>query len=162
MELLDIDLEAFMNNRARIAGTWGRPILSFQSTLDVLLQVAEAMNYLHEKNIVHEDLEPSNILMNCYPLKHSGAQFYVVKVCDFSMSQRVHSLGATMDCWVGTSRYSAPEVLDFQYHRTGGKPPEHPKKVDVYSFGVVAYQVLTGVLDFYKGLRFAEARKQVI
>ncbi|KAG0600811.1 hypothetical protein M758_11G062000 [Ceratodon purpureus] len=151
MELLEMDLEKFLLEGARTGDR-----LAFRDVLEVLLQVAEAMRHLHEKNFLHGDLKPGNIFMSRLAMPHSDAQFHLVKVADFGCAQPVDpNSGATcepFDFKIGTLHYTAPEVL--RCRRPGGAPIEHPQKIDVYSFGVVAYQVLTGVAKVYpKDLR---------
>ena len=167
MELLDKDLGSFIVEGARLHEGSGSSLqfqpFSFQDSLDVLLQVAEAMRHLHERNFVHGDLKPQNILIDCFALTHSDPQYYLVKVADFGCAQRTDSSGSTVEpfrCGIGTLRYTAPEVLRCRKH--AGALPEHPQKIDVYSFGVVAYQVLTGVTNLYEGLRNSEITEGVI
>jgi serine/threonine protein kinase len=165
MELLNTDLGRFIVEGARLHEGSGSPFqpFSFHDSLDVLLQVAEAMKHLHGKKFLHGDLKPQNILMDCLALTHSNAQYYLVKVADFGCAQRVDSSGSTVKPFrseIGTLRYTAPEVLRCRKYR--GALPEHPQKIDVYSFGVVAYQVLTGVSNLYEGLRNSEIIEGVI
>ncbi|KAG0563431.1 hypothetical protein KC19_8G030800 [Ceratodon purpureus] len=142
MELLDEDLHSHLVESDRKNSGF-----SFRDTLHILLQIAEAMEHLHEKNFVHGDLKPGNILMSQLPMPHSDAIFYLVKVADFGCAQQVDSVsGATVQPFnskAGTTRYSAPEVLRCR-NSSKEAPPKYPQKVDVYSFGVVAFQVLTG------------------
>jgi len=137
MELLEGDHERLLSEGARL----GDP-LSFQDSLNVLLQVAEAMKHLHGMNFVHGDLKPGNILVS----KLAMPQFYLVKVADFGCVQLVDSSGAivgTFNHRIGSRHHVAPEVLRFR--RLQEAPPELPQKIDIYSFGIVAYQVLTGL-----------------
>lgn len=140
MELLDEDLEMHLQERDR-----RQELISYRDSLHVLLQVAEAMKHLHERNFVHGDLKPGNILLSRLAMPHSDVKFYLVKVADFGCAQRIeYSASGIVERFnskIGTREYTAPEVLRC---RRGAPPPRYPQKVDVYSFGVVAYQVLTG------------------
>ncbi|KAG0556572.1 hypothetical protein KC19_11G063700 [Ceratodon purpureus] len=153
MELLEGDLEKLLFEGARKE----EDRLSYEDSLEVLLQIAKAMRHLHERNFVHGDLKPGNIFVSRLPMPHSDAQFCLVKVADFGCAQYVDSnSGATVkpfDYAIGTLHYAAPEVLRCRKHRDSSLI-RHPQKIDVYSFGVVAYQVITGVTIVYpKGLR---------
>ncbi|KAG0583986.1 hypothetical protein KC19_3G177500 [Ceratodon purpureus] len=161
MEVLQEDLESFLSRLEDIG-----PSFSFRDSLEVLLQVAEAIKYLHEMNFIHGDLKLGNILMSKL-LMHSDVPFYLVKVADFGNTQRVDSTGATVessfDFRIGTYSYAAPEVRSCRkVQREIEKYPEdlqkiqnlqealqkfEPRKIDVYSFGVVADHVVTGVIN---------------
>lgn len=91
----------------------------------LLVQMLQALAYLHRRGITHRDLKPSNVLV-------VNGQ---VKVLDFGLSlagdQRAES-GSTA---VGTLAYMAPEVL------IGGVANE---RTDLYAVGIIAYELLTG------------------
>ena len=142
MELLEEDLEGYLLDLARMENSF-----SFRDTLHVLLQIAQAMEHLHERGIVHGDLKPSNILLSRLAMSHPdiSGKFYLVKVADFGCTQRVDcnsgAIVGTFNHAIGTHVYTAPEVRSCRI--PGGEPPEDPRKIDVYSFGIVAFQVLT-------------------
>lgn len=96
-----------------------------QTKIDLLVQVLEALFYLHRRGIIHRDLKPSNIMVD------KG----VVKVLDFGLS--VADEMATGRA--GTLAYMAPETLE--------KRITVPQS-DLYSLGVIAYQAFTGTLPF--------------
>jgi tetratricopeptide (TPR) repeat protein len=102
----------------------GRSLLE---RIDLIVQMLQALGYLHQRGVVHRDLKPDNVLVT-----PSGQ----VKVLDFglalSMDARTRSdpLGA-----VGTLRYMAPEILRDQL-------PD--ARADIYSAGIIAYELLTG------------------
>jgi tetratricopeptide (TPR) repeat protein len=89
--------------------------------IQLLLQVLQALTYMHRRGMIHRDLKPSNILV-------TGGQ---VRVLDFGLAI---GRGQSKDT-VGTLSYMAPEVL------TG-----HPADIasDLYSFGMVACEMLAG------------------
>lgn len=96
----------------------------------VLLRVARALAYLHDKNISHRDLKLDNILVGT-----KGE----VKLIDFGFSVKVkHEQRLTTFC--GTPSYMAPEVL--------ARSPHLPLKVDVWAFGICMYKVLVGNFPF--------------
>jgi predicted ATPase len=91
----------------------------------LLVQMLQALVYLHRRGIVHRDLKPSNVLV-------ADGQ---VKVLDFGVSigQEHHdAIGGTT---AGTLAYMAPEVLM-------GKPVT--ETADLYSVGIMAYELFVG------------------
>ncbi|KAI9010213.1 kinase-like domain-containing protein [Hyaloraphidium curvatum] len=91
-----------------------------------LLQVAQAMRYLHSMDILHCDLKPANIMIR-------GG---IYKVADFGFST-LRDLAGTSTA--GTPAYLPPEALQTQ-------AGTRSKAADVYSFGVIAYEVACGQL----------------
>lgn len=92
------------------------------------IQILEALIYLHEHGIVHQDIKPSNILF-----LSSG----LVKLADFGIG---HSF-ASAEQVVGTPAYQAPELFI--------EPTEiEPSKMDIYSLGVTLFQTITGKLPY--------------
>jgi len=97
--------------------------------LDLLLQVASGMSYLHHKNIIHGDLKPENILLK-YDL---SATFHVAaKITDFGLCTALQK-GASRAVGIrdGTPFYVAPEIV---------KLGLTTKASDVYSFGVIMWE----------------------
>lgn len=100
----------------------------------VLRQVLSAVAYLHHRNIVHRDIELTNIL---FESKHPKAD---VKLIDFGCATRLQEhpdrpgVFKALTKKTGSVHAMAPEVL---------KPPNrYSSKADVWSVGVVAYMVL--------------------
>jgi serine/threonine protein kinase len=109
----------------------GRPVPP-KRTLDIVEAVADALDYAHEKGVIHRDVKPQNILLD-----ESGRVYLV----DFGIArltegaQRLTQAGLV----AGTPHYMAPEQA------LGG---ELDSKVDIYALGVVTYELLTGVTPF--------------
>ncbi|HVU12271.1 MAG TPA: AAA family ATPase [Phototrophicaceae bacterium] len=95
--------------------------------LNLLVQVLQALTYLHRRDILHRDLKPTNVLVV------NG----VAKLLDFGLS--VSSGQATGGEVAGTPNYMAPELW------TGGAAT---KQSDLYAFGVIAFRVIAGQLPF--------------
>jgi len=119
--------------------------------VDVMLQIAEGVRYLHSRNIVHRDLKPENILvkrddsgpeslMLAPPVEH----FWIAKVSDFGCAkEKMESMAyAGQTTNVGTTMFMAPEMYGLE---NGAQHPErfHAMKTDVYSFALICFVVLT-------------------
>lgn len=89
----------------------------------VARQLAEALDYMHSKQILHRDLKPSNIMIT-----FNG---HHTKLIDFSLSDSDNHCVLKMPA--GTTNYIAPEVT-----KEGYRPN---MKADIYSFGVVQKQM---------------------
>jgi serine/threonine protein kinase len=88
--------------------------------------IVMGMMFMHQKNIMHRDLKPGNILVDSQMR---------VKICDFGTS-KAYQGDMTQSSGIGSPAYQAPEVLSDDTHYT--------LKVDVFSFGLTAYEILTG------------------
>uniref|UniRef100_A0A158R4Q7 Protein kinase domain-containing protein n=1 Tax=Syphacia muris TaxID=451379 RepID=A0A158R4Q7_9BILA len=88
-------------------------------------QIADGMQYLHSKKIIHRDLKSPNILVN---------DEYVLKICDFGVSHIWDKQKSTVMSFCGTPSWMAPEII---------KKEPCSEKVDIWSFGVVLWELLT-------------------
>jgi serine/threonine-protein kinase len=105
--------------------------LSPQQTMEVGLQVAEALQTAHERGIVHRDVKPRNIL-----LADSGH----VKVTDFGIARAAEATTISNPGDIlGSAKYMSPEQA------AGGRVGPAS---DLYSLGVVLYEMLTGTVPF--------------
>jgi len=104
--------------------------LSSEETEKILIQIASALAYLHEKDIVHRDIKPQN-----FKIQPDGT----VKMLDFGIAKHKYSPKLTQQGFVvGTTEYMAPEQFQEQVQ----------KKSDIWSLGVLVYEMLTGYLPF--------------
>lgn len=99
----------------------------------IVVQMLEAILYLHEKNIVHRDLKPENIL---YLDDSSDSK---VVLADFGIAKRLQSPDEKLTSSAGSFGYAAPEVILGSGH---GKP------CDIWSLGVITYTLLCGYSPF--------------
>jgi hypothetical protein len=103
--------------------------LNLDQRLEILQQVAEALDYAHAQGIVHRDIKPANILVTS-----NG----VAKVTDFGVA-RMRQTQATTSEFVGTPSYMSPEQVRGQ--RVDGR-------ADLFGLGVILYRALTNELPF--------------
>ena len=103
--------------------------------VDLLSQIAEALDAAHEKGLVHRDVKPSNVLI----AEAAGREHCYL--ADFGLTKRTGSLSGVSVAGeiVGTLEYVAPEQI------TGNALDE---RADVYSLGCVLYECLTGQSPF--------------
>jgi calcium/calmodulin-dependent protein kinase I len=101
---------------------------------DIVRQLVEGVDYLHNQGIAHRDLKPENLL--CSETEHG----MIIKIADFGLS-KAFSGESDLSTSCGTPDYAAPEVL-----RMDGA---YDKSVDLWSIGVITYVLLCGFPPFY-------------
>jgi Tol biopolymer transport system component/tRNA A-37 threonylcarbamoyl transferase component Bud32 len=106
-------------------------VASLSTVLDILDQVASALDYAHAHGVVHRDVKPGNILLD-----HHGNAF----VTDFGVAQILSQLGTGEKLLFGTPGYMAPEQW------TADANPD--RRTDVYGLACTAYEALTGTPPF--------------
>jgi len=118
--------------------------LPLGEVLQILKQVAEALDYAHKKGIIHRDIKPSNILLGS-----SGDAF----LADFGIARIVSSTQFTSTgALIGTPTYMSPEQ---------SKGLELTSVSDVYSLGIIVYELLTGQAPFAADTPLALIQKHV-
>ncbi|MCP4655622.1 MAG: serine/threonine protein kinase, partial [bacterium] len=121
----------------------GRP-MSPEEVRAVGISVARALQYAHERGIIHRDIKSANVMVT-----HEGK----VKLMDFGIAKAAGSgIKTVTGSVLGTPEYMAPEQA-----RTGRTSPQS----DVYSLGVMLYELATGGLPFAAEDPFAIALKHV-
>lgn len=105
--------------------------MSVNRALDLMTQVASALDYAHSKDFIHRDVKPSNIL-----LERDTDRAILM---DFGLVFRA-SAETTMGTAFGTPRYIAPE----QAISSNKVVPQS----DIYAFAVIMYELLTGQTPF--------------
>jgi serine/threonine protein kinase len=111
--------------------------------VDVMLQVARGMEYLHARKVCHGELNPSNVLVK--PRQPDG--YVHVKVAGYGRSSTKASANANADGGDNACIWYAPEVLE----RGGDAGVKRTEKADVYSFAMICFQLLTGKVPFEDG-----------
>lgn len=126
--------------------------LNLRESLEIAMQVADALVESHSHRIIHRDIKPQNIMID------SRAQ---VKVLDFGLAKIIQAAGTNLQT---QSQFSAPGVI------VGTAPYMSPEQAkgegidvhsDLFSLGVVLYQCVTGKLPF-SGATAMEICAQVI
>jgi mitogen-activated protein kinase kinase 5 len=97
--------------------------------------ILNGLQYLHEKQIVHGDIKPSNLLINA-----EG----VVKIADFGVSRVVVGKHDSYETYMGTCAYMSPERIDPERWDGNGPNGDHGFAGDVWSLGVVVLECLVG------------------
>ncbi|KAL6616999.1 Pkinase-domain-containing protein [Neocallimastix sp. 'constans'] len=105
---------------------------------DVMRQLFEALDYLHDQGIAHRDLKPENIL-----LVNNNADEFKIKISDFGLARFVDE-NLYMKTLCGTLTYAAPEVTNIIKNKEG----KYTIAVDMWSCGVILYVSLSGYLPF--------------
>ena len=119
--------------------------ISFEEALPIAQQIAEGLEYAHERGVVHRDLKPANIKLTCDD---------VAKILDFGLAKALEGDPASVDISssptisrmatqagiiLGTAAYMSPE-------QAKGKSVD--RRTDIWSFGCVLFEMLTGKMAF--------------
>ena len=111
-------------------------ILSLDELLTLAIRATDILGQIHRQNIIHKDINPSNIIWN--------PNTKVLKIIDFGISSQLSKQHLTLknpEVLEGTLAYMSPE-------QTGRMNRALDYRTDLYSLGVTYYELLTGLLPF--------------
>ena len=108
-----------------------RGVLSLPETIDIMLQLSDALSTAHDSYIIHRDIKPQNIM-----IKESG----LVKITDFGIAMALNNAQLTQtNSVMGSVHYLPPE-------QASGKGSTI--RSDIYSLGILMFEMLTGKCPF--------------
>ncbi|XP_076913363.1 serine/threonine-protein kinase 52-like [Bidens hawaiensis] len=120
-----------------------RKKLAFKVVVQMALDLARGLSYLHSQKIVHRDVKTENMLLD---------KSRTIKIADFGVARVEASNPNDMTGETGTLGYMAPEVLN-------GNP--YNRKCDVYSFGICLWEIYCCDMP-YPDLSFSEVTSAVV
>lgn len=106
--------------------------ITVDRAVDYIIQIAQGLSALHDKDIVHRDIKPTNILFD-KDNKPVITDLGIAK--DLSSAEELTARGEIL----GTPYYISPEQIN-------GKPVD--KRTDIYTIGILFYEMLTGKRPF--------------
>jgi eukaryotic-like serine/threonine-protein kinase len=99
--------------------------------MDIILQVARALDYIEKEGIIHRDIKPDNLMLTPGGL---------IKLCDLGFAQPIGTASGKSETTSGTPQYMSPEQVE-------GKMNIDIRS-DIYSLGATFYHMVTGKVPF--------------
>merc|ERR1719357_1886565 len=116
-----------------------RRVYTEKDAASVIIQVARACDYMHERGIIHRDLKPENLV-------YLDKKCEQICVTDFGLSKYMDYGQSLTNTACGTPQFIAPEVLRREKYGT---------QVDMWALGVILYIMLCGYPPFVEPNRRA-------
>lgn len=101
----------------------------------VMVELLDALDYIHSIGVAHRDVKPENILID---------RNNTVKLGDFGLG-KIYERNGVLNSSRGSPCYASPEMLRGGWYQ--------PSKCDVWSAGVVLYLMVLGTLPFDVGIQ---------
>lgn len=98
---------------------------TFEQSVDILNQLATALEWIHSKGVIHTDLKPENVMYN-----ESLTGQINIRLTDFGNA----CFKGNTSPWIQTRNYRAPEVILYA---------PYDESSDIWSYGCMAYEILT-------------------
>ena len=116
--------------------------------LHIMKQLADALAFIHSRNIIHRDMKPANVMV----IQKNQDPNHIM-LLDFGLSRmKFQSQLTRTGVLVGTLNYMAPEqISDLHYSAAG----------DIYALGIIFYELLTGQTAF-QGETFSAVEAQIL
>lgn len=108
--------------------------MSWEQSMDIFLQICDALSTVHNAGLVHRDIKTTNIFVS---IDGSGRE--IAKLLDFGLAKQAGPNPEKCGIIVGTPMYMAPE-------QGTGSDVDH--RADIYALGITMYEVLSGRLPF--------------
>ncbi len=105
---------------------------SVRRTVEIVLQIAEAIQSAHALGVYHRDLKPANLIVDSHGAVH---------ILDFGLAVDDETQLQLRGQVAGTVAYMSPEQLNGEVHHLDGR-------TDIWSLGVIFYEMLTGRRPF--------------
>jgi len=100
----------------------------------IIKQVAKGLQALHERNIIHRDVKPANVLVNS-----QNGKAPVFQLTDFGAAVKLAGPGAKATLRIGTMGFLSPELIQKKPYGCAS---------DIFSLGTLMYFLLTGQIAF--------------
>lgn len=120
--------------------------IGYEKAIEIILPIAEALSYAHNRKIIHRDIKPANILFG-ESEEPILSDFGIAKMLDAGEQTQLTGTGLG----IGTPAYMAPEQWN-------GIADE---RTDIYALGIVLYELITGRCPFQADTPAAILIKQV-
>lgn len=115
--------------------------LSFEQSLEILKDVAAALDFAHTNGVIHRDVKPANVMLQ--PLTEASSKFpFRAILTDFGLARILVGASSKTQtgAMMGTLSYVAPEQI--------ADPRNVTAAADIYALGMIAYQLTTGEVAF--------------
>ncbi|MFK5969857.1 MAG: serine/threonine-protein kinase, partial [Candidatus Marithrix sp.] len=106
-------------------------LLPIATVIDIVILMAEALDYAHSHGVIHRDIKPANIMYNPATNK--------IKITDFGIARITDTNRTRTGIILGTPSYMSPEQLAAK---------QLDGRSDLFSLGIMFYQLLSGTLPF--------------
>ncbi|ACZ32590.1 serine/threonine-protein kinase [Chlamydia pneumoniae LPCoLN] len=103
--------------------------ISLPQAIDIIFDIAQALEHLHSRNILHKDIKPENILIT-----PQGK----IKLIDFGLADWDTEIQRAHPSVIGTPYYMSPEQRQGESHSPAS---------DIYALGLLAYELILGHLS---------------